>query len=109
MRWQIARAERLYQESWPGITLLHRDGQFAVAAAALLYRSILPKIVQNNYDVFGKRAFVPGREKLLLLPRIWRRLHALRRGNTALPALRINADVSYIAPPNGADPEGVLR
>ena len=93
MRWQIERAEQLYQESWPGIALLHRDGQFAVAAAALLYRAILPKIVQNDYDVFGKRAFVPGREKLLMLPGVWRRLQVLRRGNPVLPALRMNADI----------------
>jgi phytoene synthase len=88
MHWQIARAERLYQASWPGISLLHRDGQFAVAAAALLYRAILPKIVANNFDVFSRRAFVSTREKLLLLPRIWRQLGALQRGDTVLPALK---------------------
>lgn len=91
MRWQIARAERLYQASWPGIVLLHRDGQFAVAAAALLYRAILPKIIANDFDVFSTRAFVSTSEKLLLLPRIWRQLGKLQRGNTALPALSLGA------------------
>jgi phytoene synthase len=90
MQWQIARAERLYQEAWPGILLLHRDGQFAVAAAALLYRAILPRITANDYDVFTTRAFVSGGEKLLLLPRIWRLLGALRRGDTRLPALNLD-------------------
>ena len=87
MRWEIERAEHLYQASWPGIRLLHHDGQFAVAAAALLYRAILPKIVANDFDVFSRRAFVSTGEKLLLLPRIWRRLRALQRGNMLLPSL----------------------
>lgn len=91
MRWQIARAERLYQGAWPGIVLLHRDGQFAVAAAALLYRAILPRIVANDFDVYSRRAFVSTSAKLLLLPRIWRQLGRLQRGNTALPPLKLGA------------------
>jgi 15-cis-phytoene synthase len=91
MRWQIERAEALYQASWRGIALLHPDGQFAVSAAALLYRSILPKIIANDYDVFAKRAYVPTYEKLLLLPRIRLRLNALRRGDPRLPPLSIPA------------------
>jgi len=87
MRWEIERAEMLYQSSWRGIAMLHGDGQFAVAAAALLYRGILPKIVANDYDVFTRRAFVPMHEKLLMLPRIRLRLSALRRGDTRLPPL----------------------
>ena len=89
MRWEIGRAEALYQASWPGIALLHRDGQMAVAAAALLYRAILPKIVANDYDVFANRACVTLREKLLLLPSIRMRLAALRRGDVTLPGLPI--------------------
>ena len=88
MRWQIARAEALYQASWPGIALLHRDGQFAVAAAALLYRGILTKIVANDFDVFHMRACLSRREKLLMLPYIRLRVAALRGGNMQLPALR---------------------
>jgi phytoene synthase len=88
MRWEIARAEALYQASWPGIAMLHRDGQMAVATAALLYRAILPKIAANGYDVFTKRACVSRREKLLLLPAIGLQLSALRRGDLRLPRLR---------------------
>ncbi len=88
MRWEIGRAEELYQASWPGIGLLHPDGQMAVAAAALLYRAILPRIAANNYDVFAQRAFVPLGKKLLLLPAIRLRLAALRRGDQRLPGLR---------------------
>ncbi len=84
MRFQIARAEQWYRAGWPGVTMLHPDGQFAVATAALIYRALLPKIVALDYNVFTQRAFVPLHEKLLLLPRIRHRLAQLRAGNTAL-------------------------
>lgn len=87
IQWEIERAEALYQASWPGIAMLHRDGQMAVAAAALLYRAILPKIVASDYDVWGRRAYVPLGEKLLMLPRIRLRLRALRHGDAHLPTL----------------------
>jgi phytoene synthase len=88
MRWEISRAERLYQASWQGVALLHRDGQMAVAAAALLYRGILPKIVANDFDVWNKRACVSSTEKLLMLPRIRLQLASLRRGDEGLPTLQ---------------------
>lgn len=84
MRFQMARAEAWYRASWPGIVLLHRDGQMAVATAALIYRAILLKIVENDYDVFTRRAHVPLREKLLMLPQIQRRVWLLRRGDKQL-------------------------
>lgn len=76
MRFQIARAHRLYNESWPGIALLSSDSRLAVGAAARVYRGILDKIVVNDYDVYTKRAHLKLREKFLLLPGIW---HAVRR------------------------------
>ncbi len=97
LRWQIGRAEAFYQASWPGIVLLHRDGQLAVAAAALLYRTILLKIAANDYDVFGKRASVSLREKLLLVPRIRLQLAALRRGDARLPPMAWPAGRSPLA------------
>ncbi len=84
MRFQIARAEQWYRAGWPGVALLHPDGQAAVAAAALLYRAILPHIVSNDYDVFTRRAFVPLAQKLVLLPQIQQRLGRLRRGDPTL-------------------------
>jgi 15-cis-phytoene synthase len=83
-RYQIDRAEQLYRSSWPGIALLHPDGQMAVAAAALLYRGILGKIVANDFDVFGRRAHLSTAEKLIMLPRIRAELQRLRRGMTDL-------------------------
>jgi phytoene synthase len=76
MCFEIDRANRLYEEAWPGIALLSEDGQLAIAAAAEIYRGILDKIHANDYDVFQRRAYVPLAQKLLLLWRVWRRLRA---------------------------------
>jgi phytoene synthase len=76
MRFEIARANRLYAEAWPGIALLNPDGQLAIGAAAEIYRGILGAIGANGYDVFARRAYVPLARKLLLLWRVRRRLRA---------------------------------
>jgi phytoene synthase len=68
---QIARARRLYAEALPGIGMLHPDGRFAVAAAAFLYRGILDDIERHDYDVFHRRAYVPGRHKAGALFKAW--------------------------------------
>ena len=67
MRFQIARARRLYSEAMPGITLLHPDGRLAVTAATMLYKGILDDIEANDFDVFSRRAFVSQSRKLPLL------------------------------------------
>jgi phytoene synthase len=69
MRFQIARARRLYAEAMPGVRLLHPDGRFAVAAAALLYQGILDDIESNDFNVFSRRAHVNRGRKLVLLLR----------------------------------------
>jgi len=71
MRFQIDRARQLYAEAMPGIPLLGRDGQFAIAAAAVLYRDILTKIEENDYNVFDRRARTSAVEKVRRLPEIW--------------------------------------
>lgn len=71
MQFEIARTRQLYAEAWDGIRLLSRDGRLAIAAAADLYRAILDKIEQNDYDVFGRRAHLSTLEKLRRLPRLW--------------------------------------
>jgi phytoene synthase len=78
MRFEIERASYLYEEAWPGIALLNPDGQLAIAAAAEIYRGILGKIQQNDYDVYQRRAYVPLAHKLLLL---WRARRRLRTDN----------------------------
>jgi len=79
MRYEIERAHALYELAWPGIAMLNSDGQLAVATAAEIYRGILVRIVANDYDVFTRRAHVPLADKLLILPRVWRRLRTERR------------------------------
>lgn len=51
MKFQIDRADRLYDEANQGIRFLHPRGRFAVRAASDLYREILRKIEARGYDV----------------------------------------------------------
>lgn len=71
MRFQIDRTRRLYAEAWPGIAMLHKDGRFAIAAAADLYRAILLDIEKADYDVFNRRAYVSKFGKMRRLPVLW--------------------------------------
>lgn len=71
MKFQINRARRLYEEAWPGITLLAPEGRIAIAAAATFYRGILDDIERHNYDIFSRRAYVTGWRKLRMLPGLW--------------------------------------
>lgn len=66
MKFQIARADRLYAEARHGISGLHPQGRVAVRVAARLYQEILRKIEQQNYNVFEKRASTSTWEKLKL-------------------------------------------
>jgi phytoene synthase len=68
MRFEIQRAREYYARSIPAIAALKPDGRVAVGAAAVLYRGILDKIIENGFDVFNKRAFLSFREKLRQLP-----------------------------------------
>lgn len=71
MRFQIERAERLYNESWAGIAMLPPESRFAIGAASRVYRGILDKLAANDYDAHTRRAHLSLREKLVRLPRIW--------------------------------------
>lgn len=82
MQAQIARTRQLYAESWAGIVLLPPECRLAVGAAAGVYRGILDKVVANRYDVYSKRAHLTFREKLALLPGIWRNVRRLERTAT---------------------------
>jgi phytoene synthase len=81
MRFEIARANLLYEQSWPGIALLSADSRLAVGAAAEIYRGILAKIAGNGYDVFNRRACVPLPEKLTTLLWVRWRLRASVRAD----------------------------
>jgi phytoene synthase len=51
--------------------MLHKDGRFAIAAAAEFYRAILNDIEAHDYDIFSRRAFVGKWGKLRRLPMLW--------------------------------------
>jgi 15-cis-phytoene synthase len=82
MKFQIHRTRQLYQDSMPGISHLDPAGRFSIAAAAELYRLILDKIEDNDYDVFNTRASVSKWGKISRLPGIWFRS---RSGRYPLP------------------------
>ncbi|RRR75150.1 MAG: phytoene/squalene synthase family protein [Candidatus Viridilinea halotolerans] len=71
MQFQVARAHRLYDESWPGIALLPAESRFAIGAASWVYRGILDKLAANGYNAHTQRAYLTMREKLARMPRIW--------------------------------------
>jgi phytoene synthase len=68
MRFQIQRARDFFTSAERGISLLSPDARFPVWAALMLYRGILDEIERNDYDVFRRRAYVPGARKLLCIP-----------------------------------------
>lgn len=68
MRFQIERTRHIYEEAWPGIAMLKREGQIAIAAAATFYRAILDDIEGHDYDVFSRRANVSTWGKLRRMP-----------------------------------------
>ncbi len=69
VKFQIARAEQFYESAKPGIPMLHPDGRFAVRVAADVYRGILKEIVNNDFDVFHRRAVVPATRKYWITAR----------------------------------------
>jgi phytoene synthase len=76
MKFQITRIRQLYTDALPGITLLNKNGRFAIAAAAELYQAILNDIENHDYDIFSRRAYITKWEKLRRLPGIFIRSQA---------------------------------
>lgn len=67
MIFQIDRARSFYAQAEQGVRRLSKDARWPVWTALMLYRNILNAIERNHYDVFNKRAYVPGFRKLLTL------------------------------------------
>ncbi|MFN0101828.1 MAG: phytoene/squalene synthase family protein [Bryobacteraceae bacterium] len=63
MAFQAERARNYYDSSMPGIEMLRPEGRFAVEIAARVYREILGRIEEMDYDVFARRAVVPAWRK----------------------------------------------
>jgi phytoene synthase len=68
MKFQIDRTRRLYEESWPGIKMLEREGQLAVGAASVFYQGILDEIEKKDYNVFTGRAALSAWGKVSRIP-----------------------------------------
>lgn len=74
MQYEVARTRALYEKGMHGIALLHPRGRRAVYAAALIYKEILDKIEERNYDVFANRVVIsPFRKTVLLLKAVCKR------------------------------------
>lgn len=67
MKFQVERADHYYAEAMPGISLLETESQYAIYSAAKIYRGILRKIEDRNYDPFLSRVFVPSTQKIGIL------------------------------------------
>ena len=74
MKFQIDRTRQLYAESWLGIKMLEREGQFAIGAASVFYQGILDAIEAKKYDVFHHRAGLSSWQKISRIPALWLKL-----------------------------------
>jgi phytoene synthase len=77
MRFQIDRTRQLYEESWQGVKMLEREGQFAIGAASVFYQGILDDIEKHDYDVFSRRASLSTAGKLSKIPSLWWKVNSL--------------------------------
>ena len=72
MKFEIQRARDYYVEAEAGIPMLAPEARVGVAMALRVYRGILDKLEENDYDNFRKRAYVSKLEKFLYLPDAWK-------------------------------------
>ena len=69
VKFQAERAHRFYREAEKGIPMLADFSQFAIHAASEIYRGILYKIEDNQFNPYLGRVFVPLGGKLRILLR----------------------------------------
>jgi phytoene synthase len=67
MKFQVERAHYYYDEGDKGIQLLPKETRFAISSASKIYRGILRKIEERDYNPFLGRVFVPQRKKIRIL------------------------------------------
>ena len=67
MKFQVERADQYYTEAMPGISLLKTESQYAIYSAAKIYRGILRKIEEHDYNPFLGRVFVSSIQKVRIL------------------------------------------
>jgi len=71
IKFQIARARIYFDRAEEGIMMLAPDARLPVRSSLDMYREILNRIEDNDYDNFRHRAYVSKFEKLLILPNSW--------------------------------------
>ncbi|MEU3452607.1 phytoene/squalene synthase family protein [Micromonospora sp. NPDC006766] len=69
IRYEVARAQTHYAAAAPGIPLLADTSQSCMRTAYALYGGILDEVAAQDYDVFARRARVPGGRRLSVLAR----------------------------------------
>ena len=67
MEFQVNRAEEYYEKSKSGVPMHQKESQFAVYSAINIYRKILQKITERDFNPFLGRVFVPNKQKLTIL------------------------------------------
>ena len=77
MKFQIDRTRQLYKDSWKGVRMLEREGQFAIGAASTFYCGILDDIEKHDYDVFSRRASLTAWGKVRRVPGLWWKIKSL--------------------------------
>jgi phytoene synthase len=70
LKFQIARARKYYEEAITGLAMIHQEVRLVIALAFTLYSEILDVIEENEYEVFGKRAYVNTFRKIMLYLRL---------------------------------------
>jgi phytoene synthase len=70
MHYQISRATEYYDTADKGIQMLNRDSRVTVGLMSRNYRKILQIIQENDFNVFGKRTYVPIHRKLADVPKV---------------------------------------
>lgn len=92
IEYEVRRARWHYAAAAAGVILLDPASQVCIRTAYVLYGGILDEVVAADYDVFGRRAVVPGR----------------RRMATVLRALLTPAGTPVVVPGGAMTPGGTV-
>ncbi|GAB3291089.1 phytoene/squalene synthase family protein [Parasphingorhabdus pacifica] len=68
---QVARTQAVYRSAEPGIRMLSPAARPCVSTAFVLYREILDRVVEADYDVFGRRLAVSTTRRLAVAAPTW--------------------------------------
>jgi phytoene synthase len=72
LHFEAERARSYYDESLPLITMVHPGSRASLAALIRIYRRLLERIQQANYDVLSRRMSVPVWEKAWIVMQAYR-------------------------------------